>query len=44
MTFRDKSHTSIMTGNKAPVHHTPWLIAYDDSVPCYVEGKKRANL
>jgi trimethylamine monooxygenase len=25
MTFREKSHTSAMTGCLAPVHHTPWL-------------------
>lgn len=25
ITFRDFSHTSVITGNKATTHHTPWL-------------------
>ena len=40
MAFRDKSHTSLMTGTKAPPHHTPWLKAFDDSVKCYVDNNK----
>ena len=40
-TFRDHAHTSLMTGNKAPVHHTPWLTAFDDSIESYVEGNKK---
>jgi trimethylamine monooxygenase len=40
MTFRDHAHRSLMTGNMAPVHHTPWLRAYDDSIAGYVEGNK----
>merc|ERR1712187_467198 len=36
MTFRDKGFKSVMTGNLAPVHHTPWLQALDDSLECYV--------
>mmetsp|Transcript_26796 Transcript_26796/g.39645 ORF Transcript_26796/g.39645 Transcript_26796/m.39645 type:complete len:459 (+) Transcript_26796:192-1568(+) len=39
MTFRDKPHKSLMTGTMAPVHHTPWLKAFDDSLECYVDGK-----
>jgi hypothetical protein len=31
----------LMTGNKAPVHHTPWLTAFDDSIESYVEGNKK---
>ena len=44
MTFRDKSHTSIMTGTKAPVHHTPWLVAYDDSIESYVNVNKQSKM
>jgi len=40
MTFRDKAHTSLMTGTLAPVHHTPWLKAYDDSIACYVDQNR----
>ena len=40
MTFRDHPHRSIMTGTMAPVHHTPWLTAFDDSIECYVDGNK----
>lgn len=39
MTFRDKSHKSLMTGSVAPVHHTPWLTAMDDTIDCYVPKK-----
>lgn len=42
MTFRDRPHRSLMTGTMAPVHHTPWLIAFDDSVESYVDGNKPA--
>merc|ERR1711957_335906 len=40
MTFRDKSHRSLMTGNMSPVHHTQWLKGYDDTIASYVEGNK----
>ena len=36
MGFRDKPHRSLMTGTMAPVHHTPWLKALDDSMECYL--------
>ena len=36
MTFRDKSHRSVLTGTLAPQHHTPWLTALDDSMACYL--------
>ena len=41
MTFRDKPHKSLMTGTMAPVHHTPWMKAYDDTIESYVEGNKQ---
>ncbi|WP_253908029.1 hypothetical protein [Arthrobacter sp. H20] len=30
--YRDDTHTSVMTGTEASVHHTPWLSAMDDSL------------
>eukprot|EP00932_Pfiesteria_piscicida_P016708 SRR837773.362.p1 GENE.SRR837773.362~~SRR837773.362.p1 ORF type:complete len:454 (+),score=84.08 SRR837773.362:207-1364(+) len=39
MTFRDCSHTSVLTGTTSPVHHTPWLKAMDDSMACYMADK-----
>merc|ERR1712151_349089 len=45
MTFRDKTHQSVMTGTMAPAHHTPWLKSFDDSIECYVNrNRKPANL
>jgi len=38
MTFRDNPHKSIMTGSMAPIHHTPWKDALDDSLDCYMEN------
>ena len=40
MTFRDQPHKSVMTGTVAPVHHTPWLKSFDDSIVSYVDGNK----
>lgn len=39
MGFRDHPHKSVMTGTVAPVHHTPWLEALDDSMKCYLAAK-----
>ena len=30
--FRNYPHRSALTGTMAPVHHTPWLEALDDSM------------
>ena len=30
-TYRDKSFSSPVTGSVAPIHHTPWAEAMDDS-------------
>lgn len=38
MTFRDNPHQSVMTGTMAPVHHTPWKDALDDTVASYLEN------
>ena len=39
MGYRDNSYPSLMTGNKQPKHHTPWLQALDDSMATYLKGK-----
>lgn len=42
MTFRDNSHTSALTGTVAPVHHTPWKDALDDSMEAYLQTDSNA--
>ncbi len=37
--YRDKSFVSPCTGTQAPVHHTPWIEARDDSMACFL-GKQ----
>jgi len=37
MGFRNKAHSSVMTGSMAPVHHTPWDKAMDDSMASYLK-------
>jgi trimethylamine monooxygenase len=36
MTFRDNAYKSVITGTMAPVHHTPWKDALDDSKESYL--------
>lgn len=36
LTYRDQVYTSVMTGTKATVHHTPWLEELDDSRERYL--------
>ncbi len=38
MTFRDHPHASVITGTMAPVHHTPWVDALDDSMEVYLQN------
>ena len=38
MGFRNHSYRSLMTGTMAPVHHTPWLKAMDDSLEAYLRN------
>jgi trimethylamine monooxygenase len=38
MTFRDNSYKSVITGTMAPVHHTPWKDAMDDSLESYMKN------
>lgn len=38
MGFRNQSHKSVITHTMAPVHHTPWKDALDDSLEVYLEN------
>ncbi|MFK7892356.1 MAG: flavin-containing monooxygenase [Granulosicoccus sp.] len=38
MTFRDNAYKSVITGTMAPVHHTLWKDAMDDSIESYLEN------
>ena len=38
MTFRDNRYKSVMTGSMAPIHHTPWVDAMDDSMASYLQN------
>ncbi len=38
MTFRDHAYQSIMTGSMAPLHHTPWKDALEDSMESYLRN------
>jgi trimethylamine monooxygenase len=38
MGFRNHSYRSVLTGTMAPVHHTPWLEALDDSLESYLKN------
>ena len=36
LTYRDRSYPSTLTGTMAPVHHTPWMKALDDSLEAFL--------
>ena len=38
MTFRDNCYRSVITGSMAPVHHTPWKDALDDTMEVYLQN------
>ncbi|SFT94140.1 NAD(P)-binding domain-containing protein [Sedimentitalea nanhaiensis] len=38
MTFRNNSYKSVITGTMAPVHHTPWKDALDDTLEVYLQN------
>lgn len=38
MTFRDNAYRSVITGTMAPVHHTPWKDALEDSMDSYLKN------
>ena len=37
MTYRNKSFSSPVTGSVAPIHHTPWASAMDDSLKTFLD-------
>ena len=39
MAFRNNSYRSVITGTMAPVHHTPWKDALDDSMESYLQNE-----
>ena len=43
LTYRDRSYPSTLTGTMAPVHHTPWLKALDDSLETFLAVKQAAE-
>jgi len=38
MKFRDNAYRSVMTGTMAPIHHTPWKDALEDSMESYLRN------
>ena len=38
MAFRDNAYKSVITGTMAPVHHTPWKDALDDTLEVYLQN------
>ena len=38
MGFRNQAYRSVMTGTMAPVHHTPWKDAMEDSMESYLKN------
>ena len=39
MRFRNNSYRSVITGTMAPLHHTPWKDALDDSLEVYLQNE-----
>lgn len=42
LTYRNRSYPSTLTGTVAPVHHTPWMEALDDSLETFLNQPKQA--
>ena len=40
LTYRDRGYPSTITGNMAPVHHTKWMAAMDDSLEAFLAAKE----
>lgn len=38
MTFRNKAYRSVITGTMAPIHHTPWKDALEDTMESYLQN------
>lgn len=43
LTYRNRSYPSVLTGNMAPAHHTPWMEALDDSLEAFLAVKQAAE-
>ena len=43
LTYRDRSYRSTLTGTLAPVHHTQWMEALDDSLEAFLDYPKAAE-
>lgn len=43
LTYRERSFPSTLTGNVAPIHHTPWMKALDDSLETFLQNKGAAE-
>lgn len=43
LSYRDKSYRSTLTGTLAPVHHTPWMQAMDDSLETFLSEKPESE-
>ena len=39
LTYRDRAYPSTLTRNMAPIHHTPWMQALDDSMATFLAAK-----
>ncbi len=39
LTYRNRSFSSAVTGTVAPIHHTPWAKAMDDSMDTFMKSK-----
>ena len=39
MTYRNNSFSSPVTGTVAPIHHTSWAEAMDDSMKTFMKSK-----
>ena len=39
VTYRNQSFSSAVTGTEAPIHHTPWAEAMDDSMETFMKVK-----
>lgn len=44
LTYRDHAFTSKYTGTTAPVHHTPFMKAMDDSMECFLNGASKNSV
>ncbi|MFT8276163.1 NAD(P)-binding domain-containing protein [Kerstersia gyiorum] len=43
LTYRDRCYVSVVTGTKAPAHHTPWMEELDDSMERFLSIEVEEN-